>query len=540
MPAYSLSLFAAALPLVLAAPQGVPDFFTGCGQADRPCSYVPGVPSEVVNPSPTWSRGPYVPTGGSSGAVSPTGTANGTGTAPLGTGTGYPYPTGTAPAGSGIMSILPVESSSIHTYPIRSSSSIEQPITTGPSPQAETTEPAPSGLIQEAAADSVKGQFPASTTWTFGASGALPTGIRAATDHIGSEPLTHTFAKKNVYVEDGFLVLNVPGGQAGNDDISSAEISTDFDVQYASVRTWATLTDGPGVCNAMFFYESDSQETDIEWISDPRSKSNEYANNGTRAMQYTNQDLNGDFENASSKFGRAPEDATSVSLGTYRALSSVDIDCDIFRPCMNTASTGSRTARISTSTVSSNIPSGRTCQLLPALGSGTTGRTATRTGRPTRRPTMPRSRSRRSRCTITLPKMIQNVAATTTHCKISAFRFGWRDSLYTSSYIAIRAAVQSFCYIRRERILCVEVSFPPPLGKGFLRSSQRIETVQLVPIRQVPVREWEGSVFIPPVVLSVQAVSLLLLRSVRHVVQFAMAVRGLDGGRCALLPYFFV
>lgn len=42
----------------------------------------------------------------------------------------------------------------------------------------------------------------------------------------------------------------------------------------------------------MFFYQSDTQETDIEWLSDPNSSSNA----GTRKLWLTNQDANGDGE----------------------------------------------------------------------------------------------------------------------------------------------------------------------------------------------------------------------------------------------------
>ena len=40
----------------------------------------------------------------------------------------------------------------------------------------------------------------------------------------------------------------------------------------------------------MFFYQSDTQEIDIEWLSDPNSQSN----GGTRKLWLTNQDANGD------------------------------------------------------------------------------------------------------------------------------------------------------------------------------------------------------------------------------------------------------
>ena len=61
----------------------------------------------------------------------------------------------------------------------------------------------------------------------------------------------------------------------------------------------------------MFLYHSDSQEADIEWLSDPASQSNIDAHNGTRAMQYTNQALNGDRSDATSLFGPSIKDATS-------------------------------------------------------------------------------------------------------------------------------------------------------------------------------------------------------------------------------------
>ncbi|KAI5364676.1 Putative concanavalin A-like lectin/glucanase domain superfamily [Septoria linicola] len=67
----------------------------------------------------------------------------------------------------------------------------------------------------------------------------------------------------------------------------------------------------------MFFYHSDSQEIDIEWISDANSTSNLVAtNNGTRVMQYTNQGPHG-TAGSSEVNGAAPEDATSAVHG-YR------------------------------------------------------------------------------------------------------------------------------------------------------------------------------------------------------------------------------
>lgn len=61
----------------------------------------------------------------------------------------------------------------------------------------------------------------------------------------------------------------------------------------------------------MFFYKSDSQEADIEWISDPQSLSNLDSPNGTRALQYTNQAVKAGSK-STEFYGEAPNDATSA------------------------------------------------------------------------------------------------------------------------------------------------------------------------------------------------------------------------------------
>ena len=153
--------------------------------------------------------------------------------------------------------------------------------------------------------------FASSTTFEFTGT-TLPTGLSIDTGKVASSPLAHVFETQNVAVADGFMTLTVPGGQQGKQTISSAEVATDFSMLHASVSTYAILTEVPGVCNGMFFYHSDSQESDIEWISDPKSKSNLNSPNGTRAMQYTNQALNGNTNDATMFYGPAPEDATSA------------------------------------------------------------------------------------------------------------------------------------------------------------------------------------------------------------------------------------
>lgn len=71
-----------------------------------------------------------------------------------------------------------------------------------------------------------------------------------------------------------------------------------------------TDTRAPG----MFFYKSDTQELDIEFLSDPTSKSN--PGDGSRPLHYTNQDANGDGQKTYTT-GPSPADATSA-LHEYR------------------------------------------------------------------------------------------------------------------------------------------------------------------------------------------------------------------------------
>ncbi|EME82290.1 glycoside hydrolase family 16 protein, partial [Pseudocercospora fijiensis CIRAD86] len=163
-------------------------------------------------------------------------------------------------------------------------------------------------------------QFASTTTFTF-TGDTLPTGLVVSNDTIddrsgdSSAKFNHKFNPQNVQIQNGFLELIVPGGQTIS-PLQCAEVSTDFEVLYASVSTYAILTDEAGVCNGMFFYHSDSQEIDIEWISDANSTSNLDANNGTRVMQYTNQGPHGE-EDSSEVYGQAAADAT-LAVHEYR------------------------------------------------------------------------------------------------------------------------------------------------------------------------------------------------------------------------------
>ncbi len=64
-----------------------------------------------------------------------------------------------------------------------------------------------------------------------------------------------------------------------------------------------------------FFYKSDTQEIDIEWLSDPNSKANVPTGFG-RALFYTNQAVK-PKGHATEKAGKPPQDATSA-VHSYR------------------------------------------------------------------------------------------------------------------------------------------------------------------------------------------------------------------------------
>jgi len=143
------------------------------------------------------------------------------------------------------------------------------------------------------------GTFMQSQTFTFSGT-TLPSGLIAMDDKlIGDQengaPYNHIFQAENVFVQNGYLNIKVPGGQtpasATDQAISSGEVYTEVsDILYASVRTHAIFSTVPGTCQSSFFYASDTQETDIEFLSDPTSTGN---TDGTADVHFTNQPTNG-------------------------------------------------------------------------------------------------------------------------------------------------------------------------------------------------------------------------------------------------------
>lgn len=152
-------------------------------------------------------------------------------------------------------------------------------------PVAESTDPYKQGCHWHVPG---LGYFTHMSKFTFD-SPTLPAGLKANVHTVGGNaPFNRCFTTSNVYIDNGYLTLRVPGGQTQS-PIECGEVQTTFtDILHASVRTRAIFSEVPGTCTGMFLYKNDNQETDIEFLSDPKSLSN----NGVGApmlLHYTNQ-----------------------------------------------------------------------------------------------------------------------------------------------------------------------------------------------------------------------------------------------------------
>ncbi|TQN64368.1 Beta-glucanase [Colletotrichum shisoi] len=125
-----------------------------------------------------------------------------------------------------------------------------------------------------------KYSFQKNSYFDFSKATSLPAGLKASNYPVD----TYTFSPANVIVGKGYLQLWVKKGS-----FSSAEVTTTSKIKYASVRTVAILSEPAGVCNGMFFYQSDTQETDIEFLLNGQSNSN----TGTRYLWLSNQAVDG-------------------------------------------------------------------------------------------------------------------------------------------------------------------------------------------------------------------------------------------------------
>ncbi|KIX01213.1 uncharacterized protein Z518_08938 [Rhinocladiella mackenziei CBS 650.93] len=168
------------------------------------------------------------------------------------------------------------------------------------------------------------GTFMESAVYTFEGD-TLPAGLLASTDQLIPDeqwgaPFNHFFDSSNVAVQDGFAEVRVPGGQDPSSDpqraIHSGEIFTlESQILYASVRTAAILSTEPGTCQGLFFYKSENQETDIEYLSDINSLSNIGWEDGPPPLHYTNQAV---LEGGEKSWTRGPTPADVSSVHWYR------------------------------------------------------------------------------------------------------------------------------------------------------------------------------------------------------------------------------
>lgn len=101
------------------------------------------------------------------------------------------------------------------------------------------------------------GNFANKSVFNFAGS-SLPAGLSASNyevdDQNGGAPYNHVFEPANVAVSGGYLNLKVPGGQkpTENTAISSAEVVTNTNMLYGSVRTNAIFSTVPGTCQGKF------------------------------------------------------------------------------------------------------------------------------------------------------------------------------------------------------------------------------------------------------------------------------------------------
>lgn len=167
------------------------------------------------------------------------------------------------------------------------------------------------------------GTFTNHVTYTF-TDGTWPVdGLRASDqegirDQNHGAPYNHIFLSSNVFVADGYLQIEVPGGQTpstaqnnpitAQNSVTAGEVyTTDANILYASVRTTALFSTIPGTVQGTFFYKSDTQEIDIEYLSDPSSTAN---TGGVPAIHWTNQPTNGGSSTTS--LTTAPSDIDTV------------------------------------------------------------------------------------------------------------------------------------------------------------------------------------------------------------------------------------
>ncbi|TEA22566.1 hypothetical protein C8034_v002946 [Colletotrichum sidae] len=146
--------------------------------------------------------------------------------------------------------------------------------------------------------------------FNFTGATTLPEGLYSSVYAVSEG--THRYNASNVNVAGGYLQLKVPGAQTKKPYTCGEVVTTESRILYASVRTVAILSEPAGVCNGMFFYHNNTQESDIEWLSDKASLSN----NGVRKVHFTNQDANRD--GSTTYKGVTPPSSPTTTEHEYR------------------------------------------------------------------------------------------------------------------------------------------------------------------------------------------------------------------------------
>ena len=114
------------------------------------------------------------------------------------------------------------------------------------------------------------GTFTHSLAVDFTKLSAFPsTGLEISTVNIaaGPSPYSQQYVPANVAVANGALHLTVPGNQASGPILGAQIVSSDQDILYGSVRTTAQVSNVAGTVHGLFYYGSDTNEVDIEFLT---------------------------------------------------------------------------------------------------------------------------------------------------------------------------------------------------------------------------------------------------------------------------------
>ncbi|KIY61712.1 glycoside hydrolase family 16 protein [Cylindrobasidium torrendii FP15055 ss-10] len=85
-------------------------------------------------------------------------------------------------------------------------------------------------------------------------------------NNVPSTPILHDFVNSNVAFGDGVLEMKVQA-YSGSGNVQSSEIVSNDEFLYGSLRVTMKSSKTKGICEGIFFFKSDLQETDIELLT---------------------------------------------------------------------------------------------------------------------------------------------------------------------------------------------------------------------------------------------------------------------------------